>query len=270
MKFARLLYCLGSPKLAALETFQMKPYYLQVKASLRLVICGCLLAFSASAVADVAAGFDAALAAAERSDADKARDENRKPKQVLEFVGIGAGMTVLDLNASTGWYSEVLSAAVGADGKVIAHNSPRRRDRTEAGITAKAERLGNITPIFADIGSLGIDGEVDAAFTALNLHDKYNRSAENGRAYLADAFKALKPGGVFGVIDHEGSAGQDNAALHRIEAAVAQEALEAVGFVVESVSDLLDNPADDHTLHMRDESLERNTDRFLIRARKPE
>jgi len=248
----------------------MKPYSSRLKAILRLVTCSFILAFSAYAVADVAAGFDAALDAAERPAEDKARDANRKPKQVLEFVGIGAGMTVLDLNASTGWYSEVLSAAVGADGQVIAHNSPRRRDRTEAGITAKADRLGNITPLFADIGSLGIDGEVDAAFTALNLHDMFNRSAENGRAYLADAFMALKPGGVFGVIDHEGSAGQNNAELHRIEAAVAKEALEAVGFVVEEVSDILDNPADDHTLHMRDESLERNTDRFLIRARKPE
>lgn len=241
-----------------------------IKAGLRLATCSIFLAFSACAVADVAAGFDAALDAEGRPAEDKARDVNRKPKQVLAFVGIGAGMTVLDLNASTGWYTEVLSAAVGADGQVIAHNSPRRRDRTEAGITAKADRLGNITPIFADIGSLGLDGEVDAAFTALNLHDMYNRGAENGQAYLADAFKALKPGGVFGVIDHEGSAGQDNGELHRIEVAVAKEGLEAVGFVVEAVSDVLDNPADDHTLHMRDESLERNTDRFLIRARKPE
>jgi len=270
MKIARLLYGLISPQFAALETFQMKLYRSLIKASLCLVTCSIFLAFSAYAVADVAAGFDAALDAADRPAEDKARDTNRKPKQVLEFVGIGAGMTVLDLNASAGWYTEVLSAAVGADGQVIAHNSPRRRDRTEAAITAKADRLGNITPVFADIGSLDLDGEVDAALTALNLHDMYNRDAEVGRAYLGDAFKALKPGGVFCVIDHEGSAGQDNAELHRIEVAVAKEALEAVGFVVESVSDLLDNPADDHTLHMRDESLERNTDRFLIRARKPE
>lgn len=248
----------------------MKPYQSLIKASLRLVTCSIFLAFSAHSVADVAANFDAALDAADRPAEEKARDANRKPKQVLEFIGIGAGMSVLDLNASTGWYTEVLSAAVGADGQVIAHNSPRRRDRTEAAITAKAERLGNVTPLFADIGALGLNGEVDAALTALNLHDMYNRSAKVGQAYVDDAFKALKPGGVFCVIDHEGGAGQDNAELHRIEVAVAKEALETAGFVIESVSDLLDNPADDHSLHMRDESLERNTDRFLIRARKPE
>jgi len=248
----------------------MKPYLSLIKASLRLVTCSFLLAFSAHAVADVAANFDAALDAADRSAEDKERDANRKPKQVLEFVGIGAGMTVLDLNASAGWYTEVLSAAVGAEGRVIAHNPPRRRERTEAAIAEKADRLGNVTPLFADIGALGLDSEVDAALTALNLHDMYNRDAEVGKAYLGDAFKALKPGGVFCVIDHEGSAAQNNAELHRIEVAVATEALEAVGFVVEAVSDILDNPADDQTLHMRDASLERNTDRFLIRARKPE
>lgn len=248
----------------------MKPYSSPIKASLRVATCSFFLAFSAYSAAEVAAGFDAAMDAADRPAEDKARDANRKPRQVLEFVGIGAGMTVLDLNASTGWYTEVLSAAVGADGQVIAHNSPQRRDRTESAMTAKADRLGNITPIFADIGSLGLDSEVDAALTALNLHDMFNRGQEVGHAYLSGAFKALKPGGVFCVIDHEGSAGQDNGALHRIEATVAQEALEAVGFVVESVSDILHNPADDHTLHMRDESLGRNTDRFLIRARKPE
>ena len=242
----------------------------RIKAGLRLFSCCIFLAFSANGVADVADGFDAALNAAERSAEDKGRDAIRKPKQALEFAGIGADMSVLDLNASTGWYTEVLSAAVGADGQVIAHNPPRRRERTEAAISEKADRLGNVTPLFADVGSLGLDNEVDAALTALNLHDMRNRSAEAAQAFLGSAFEALKPGGVFAVIDHEGSAGQDNAGLHRIELAVAKEALESAGFVVESVSELLHNPADDHTLNIRDESLGRNTDRFLIRARKPE
>lgn len=237
---------------------------------LGLATIGLLLAISSHAMADLATGFDAALGATERSADDKVRDAARKPKQVLEFVGIGADMTVLDLAASTGWYTEVLAAAVGADGQVIAHNTLRRKERSEAAIADKVERLGNVTPLFADFGSLGLDNEVDAALTALNLHDLHNRSAETGQVFLSDAFKALRPGGVFGVIDHEGSAGQDNSALHRIELAVAKEALESVGFVVEAVSELLNNPADDHTLNIRDESLQRNTDRFLIRARKPE
>ena len=229
-----------------------------------------LLLSAAIASADVANGFDEALASAERASEDKARDAARQPKEVLEFVGIGDGMTVLDVAASTGWYTEVLAAAVGPDGRVIAHNTEGRRDRSEPGIAPKAERLGNVTLLFADFGSMGLDGEVDAALTALNFHDLHNRGAEAVALFLGDVYKALKPGGVFAVIDHEGSAGQDNKSLHRIETAVAAAALEQAGFVVEAVSDVLDNPADDHSLHMRDESLQRNTDRFLIRARKPE
>jgi len=79
-----------------------------------------LLLSAAVASADVANGFDEALASAERASEDKARDAARQPKEVLEFVGIGEGMTVLDVAASTGWYTEVLAAAVGPDGRVIA------------------------------------------------------------------------------------------------------------------------------------------------------
>jgi predicted methyltransferase len=243
---------------------------LTARLTTRFFVAAALCALFSTATADLASGFDAGLSAAERSDEDKSRDAARKPRQVLEFVGIGAGMTVLDISASTGWYTEVLSAAVGPTGRVIAHNTEGRRDRTEAGISAKAERLGNVTLLFADFGSMGLDAEADAALTALNFHDLQNGSAAAGQAFLGDAFKALKPGGVLGVIDHAGSAGQDNAALHRVELAVTRTALEEAGFVVEAVSDLLRNPADDHSLHMRDESLQRNTDRFLIRARKPE
>ena len=179
-------------------------------------------------------------------------------------------MTVLDVLASTGWYTEVLSAAVGSEGAVIAFNTVGRRDRSEAAITARAERLGNITPVFAEVGGLDVGMEVDAAITALNIHDLNNRGAEAVQLFLGDVMKALKPGGVFGVIDHEGVAGQDNQALHRMEVSAAVEALETAGFVVEELSDVLDNPADDHTLQVWNDALGRNTDRFLIRARKPE
>ena len=234
------------------------------------IIAALVLAAPATSIAELAAGFDEALGADGRPAEDKDRDAARQPRAVLDFLGIGADMTVLDVLASTGWYTEVLSAAVGSDGSVIAFNTIGRRDRSEAGITAKAERLGNVKPVFAEVGGLDIGMEVDAAITALNLHDLSNRGSEAVQLFLGDVMKALKPGGVFGVIDHEGVAGQDNAALHRMEVSAAVEALETAGFVVEEVSNVLDNPADDHSLPQWDESLGRNTDRFLIRARKSE
>jgi len=241
----------------------MKNAYMTLFASLLLMATG-------ASAAELAAGFDAALAADARPQAEKERDPYRKPREVLEFLGIGEGMAVLEMAAGGGWYTEVLSAAVGDSGSVIAQNALRYRERNEAEMTARAERLGNVELLYADLEGLAIPEPVDAAFTALNLHDSVNNSAEAAQQFIAVAFHALKPGGVFGVVDHEGIAGQDNASLHRVELAVARAALEAAGFEIEAVSDVLDNPDDDHTLGIRDESLRFQTDRFLIRARKPD
>lgn len=217
----------------------------------------------------LAPGFDAALAADGRAQDEKNRDAARQPREVLEFAGIVENMVVLDYVAGGGWYTEVLSAAVGPRGRVIAHNTPRSHERAGGVMSAKAERLGNVELLVADIDALGLDGTVDAALTALNLHDFYNRDANAAVQFLRAAHDALQPGGVLVVIDHEGSQGLDNGSLHRIPLATAEALLKQAGFGIEEVSDILDNPADDHTLNIRDASLGRNTDRFLIRARKP-
>ena len=247
----------------------MNPIPIMARDFFRLLLVGLLSITSNNAAAELADGFDDALNTDERSAEDRGRDAARKPTQVLEFIGIEAGMAVLDVAAGAGWYTEVLSAAVGADGHVISHNSFGYGPRNAATVAEKAQRLGNVTMLFAAYGDFRLDAEVDAALTGLNLHDFQNRSAEEAQVFLSGIFMALKPGGVFGVIDHEGSAGSDNASMHRIELATAKLAIENAGFIVEATSDALDNPADDHTLKYDDESLGRNTDRILIRARKP-
>ena len=225
---------------------------------------------SSVSIAELAPEFDAALMSSARPADEKVRDAARKPAEVLNFVGINAGMTVLEMSAGAGWYTEVLSAAVGSDGHVIAQNSPRFEARVGDASHARAERLGNVDVRFADIGALGLSNEVDAAFTALNLHDGANRSDEAGMAFLNEIYAALEPGGVLGFVDHVGIDGQDNASLHRIEKARAIEMLTRAGFVIEAESDMLMSSADDHTLNIRDPSLGRATDRMLIRARKPQ
>jgi len=243
------------------------PSYTTLLLSLLLLL---LLLFTAgTATADLAPGFDEALADTARPQEDRDRDAMRKPRSVLEFAGIGAGNRVLDLIAGGGWYTEVLSAAVGPEGHVISQNSPRFEERVGEPMRARAERLGNVEVQFADLSDIAIGEPVDAALTALNLHDFYNRSEEQGRALVDAAYGALKPGGVFIVIDHAGVAGQDNSSLHRMEVGQARTVLEQAGFDIEAESDILSNDADDHTLGIRDPSLGRNTDRFLIRARKP-
>ena len=221
-----------------------------------------------TASAELAAGFSDALAAAERPAAEKERDASRKPAEVLDFVGIGAGMTVLEAIAGGGWYTEVLSAAVGSEGKIYAQNAARMQERVGDGAAARAARLGNVEVLYTESNEMGLPEQVDAAFTALNLHDMANRGG--GAAFLAGIYVELKPGGVFGMIDHVGTAGQDNADLHRIEKATARDLLTEAGFVIEAESGILMNSADDHTLGIRDPSLRFMTDRMLFRARKPQ
>ena len=224
----------------------------------------------AQAQTDQTARLRAALAAPERSAENKARDAARKPIEVVQFLGIETGMTALDVIAAGGWFTEVLSAAVGPTGKVYAQN-PTFFTQREGFIEreqALHRRLGNVEPLHGDIA--GIDGQVDVAVTALNVHDLYNNGGEAGALPLLQSIHAaLKPGGVLGFIDHVGVAGQDNRALHRLEKSVAHDLLEKAGFVVEAESDVLANPADDHTKGVSDASLERRSDQMLIRARKP-
>ena len=213
-----------------------------------------------------------AMAAPARSDEDRARDVNRKPIEVVQFLGIADGDNVLELVAAGGWYTQMLSAAVGPDGHVYAQNPPFFLS-TEGFAEREAAlhgRLGNVTAVHGDVGAAGIDGQMDAAITALNLHDMYNGGGEAAAMPLiSGAFNALRSGGVFGVIDHRGMAGQPNRDYHRMEESAAVELLEMAGFVVEASSDILSNPDDDHMRGSGDPSLGRNSDRFLLRARKP-
>lgn len=211
-----------------------------------------------------------ALAAPARPAADKERDAVRKPIETVQFLGIQSGHTVIDVIAAGGWFTEVLSAAVGPTGKVLAQNPDFfvQRDGFVANEKARHDRLGNVQAVHGELAANRVQG-ADAAITALNLHDLYN--GQNGEAtavaFAKGVFDALKPGGVFGVIDHAGIAGQDNAQFHRMQVAQAKDVLTKAGFVVEAESSVLANPADDHTKGVRD--LAGNTDQFLIRARKP-
>jgi predicted methyltransferase len=229
------------------------------------------LTFTAHAQSEQETRMRAALAAPDRAEENRVRDAARRPVQVIQFVGIQTGMTVLDVIAAGGWYTEVLSAAVGPSGQVIAHN-PAFFISREGFLEAERERharLGNVRALHGDIADGGINGTVDAAISALNLHDTYNGQGEDAAvALVRQIFDALKPGGVFGLIDHRGDAGQDNQAFHRMQVSQARDVLTRAGFVVEAESEILANPADSRR-NIRDPELERNTDRFLLRARKP-
>jgi predicted methyltransferase len=230
-----------------------------------------------AAAPEPAADLRSLLASDNRSADDKARDAGRKPADVVEFLGIEPGMAVIDVIAASGYYTEVLSLAVGPDGSVVAHNPAFvlefREGANEKAISARLadNRLPNVTRLNKEFEELSAaDGPFDAAITALNFHDLYNgRSPEDALAVLKIIHGMLKPGAVFGIIDHAGVADADNAALHRIEVAKVIETATAAGFVVDGQSNILSNPEDDHTQGVFAEGLRGNTDRFLLKLSKP-
>ena len=210
-----------------------------------------------------------AMTNSSRPAQDKTRDPIRKAPKILQFMGVKEGNTVLDVIAMGGWYTEVLSYAVGENGKVYMQNNPI--PITEKSADERNERLSRLSNVENWIGAITDipPNSIDFTMTALNFHDVYNRSADDADTMLKDILDALKPGGILAVLDHEGTEGADNPTLHRIAFEDAVKAALNAGFVLVGTSDLLENPDDDHTLGPFDPSLQRRTDRFVLKLEKP-
>jgi predicted methyltransferase len=228
---------------------------------------------AANAQDEQAARLRTALAAPERSAEHKASDESRKPIETVQFFGIRDGDVAVDMIAASGWFTEVLSAAVGPTGRVYMQNPPFMKE-TDAE-KALIRRLGNVEALRVSLAEGGVTGKADVVVTAMNLHDIYNGFGDQpaGEAptveFLKSLHAALKPGGVLAVIDHAGVDGQDNRKLHRMLPQQARDAIARAGFTIEAESRLLANASDDHTKVVFDPAVRGRTDRFMIRARKP-
>ncbi len=229
--------------------------------SVLTLIAFCLIGSAAYAELDMAA-LERAMANPDRPSADKERDASRQAPAVLNFLGLESGMTVLDINASTGWYTEVLSYAVGPNGRVYMQNRPG--GNADEAAAARAGRLSNVQQVAAITDPAA--GSVDFAITALNFHDFHNTNPEVAQGVLRGVAASLKTGGILGIVDHQGSYGADNQTLHRIAFEDAVKAVVQGGdFALVGASDILDNPADDHSKTPFDPSLGRNTDRIVLK-----
>ena len=226
-----------------------------------------LLGVATSSWAAVAPDFVQKLTAESRPLEDRVRDGARRPYQVMQVLGVDAGMTLLDIGAGGGWFTRVLSAATGSNGKVIAQFGPRALQREDG----KAEKdlvapLGNTEAFFGNVADIPANS-IDAAVTALNMH---HMNAERAGPYLKDIFNALKPGGRVAIIDHVGLREIDNSRLHRIVPDDVKAWLTQAGFEVAADSNILRTTADDHKLSADDPILGRDVDQFFFVARKPQ
>jgi predicted methyltransferase len=211
----------------------------------------------------------------ERPAEDRARDADRHPFEVLRFFGIRPGMTVADLMAGRGYYTEILARAVGPEGRVIAQNNATviARFAGEA-LSRRLARpaLSGVLRLDRELEDLGLPREsLDAALMVLFYHDTVWMQTDRARMNR-EIFTALKPGGVFGVVDHcaePGSGTRDAQTLHRIDPAVVKGEVLAAGFTLDAESDLLRHPEDDHRANVFEPSVRGRTDRFVYRFRRP-
>ncbi len=220
-----------------------------------------------------------AISGPDREVTDFARDEARKPVEVLDFLGLEEGMSVLDLYAAGGYYTFILSKAVGDEGIVYAQNTPRglrfeedRQNITQGeALNAKIEKgnLQNVQQIIRPLSEIGLaENSLDMVIVAQTLHDYYNPNPLRALEMLTQIRALLKPGAVLGITDHIGIAGRNNRQMHRMEIQQAIDIAEEAGFLVES-SELLRSAGDDHSRDIFDPRLNRNTDRFLLKLQKP-
>ncbi len=218
----------------------------------------------------------AAVAHPDRWGEDRARDADRKPAEVMRFFGIAPGMQVAEMMAGRGYYAELLARVVGPKGLVWVQNTPFVLQKFAA--APLAERLGrgglgHTRRLDRELEDPGLpEGQLDAVLMILFYHDTFWMKVDRAKM-LAAIFASLKPGGVFGVVDHSAAAGrgiEDVQRLHRVEQAVVEAEIVAAGFVLDARAELLRHPEDDRQTNVFEPALRGKTDRFVLRFRKPE
>ena len=219
----------------------------------------------------------AAVADPTRPAADRDRDADRKPAEMLGFAGIKPGMVVVDMLPGGGYFTRLFSDAVGPTGKVIAYvpdenlaRFPKALDRITA-IAAEPNHK-NVQVEHNPVMAPGPDNVADVIWTSQNYHDLHNMPGVDLVAFNKLVFRSLRPGGVYVVLDHSAPAGSGASAtstLHRIEPSVVRQEAEAAGFVFDGESNVLANPADPRTAGVFDPSIRGHTDQFVLRFRKP-
>jgi predicted methyltransferase len=206
-------------------------------------------------------------------------DARRHPTELATFAQIKPGDIVVDLIPGGGYFTRIFSQIVGPKGHVYAvwPNEYAKEDSDELPLTqalVKDPHYANVTLLFQPASQFSIPVKADVVWTSQNYHDYPDpfMGPTDPNLLNAGVFAALKPGGVFIVVDHVAEAGsglRDTNTLHRIDPAMVKAQVPTAGFVFDAESDVLRNPTDDHKLKVFDKKIRGHTDQFVFRYRKP-
>jgi predicted methyltransferase len=247
-----------------------------------IVLCALLAAVCIAPGVD-AKGPDpiaAAIADPGRPETDRSRDANRKPAETLLFAGVKPGDTVAELLPGAGYFTRLFSKVVGPNGHVYAlvpapaTNAPADSPDFAARVKAIAAEpaYANVSVVVEPFSELKAPVPVDLVWTSQNYHDLHNFPGVDIGTFNQLVFDALKPGGIYLIIDHEaepGSGTRDTATLHRIDVETVKKEVLAAGFILVGTSDLLRQPGDSHSVKVFDPSVRGRTDQFVLKFRKP-
>jgi predicted methyltransferase len=217
-----------------------------------------------------------AVADPSRPADDRAHDTARKPADVLAYADIKPGETIAEYLPGGGYYTRMLSDVAGPGGKVYALETTG----WGAGNITAAEAIptepghANVSVALAPLGEFHLSDKVDLFWITLNYHDLHIRKYANidMAGFNKHVFDSLKPGGVYFIMDHaaaDGTGATLSPKLHRIEKATVIAEVTAAGFKLAGESDILRNPADDHTKVVFDPAIRWHTDQFILKFVKP-
>jgi predicted methyltransferase len=215
-----------------------------------------------------------------RDQADKDRDVTRKPAKLIEFMGTKSGMTVLDLMAGSGYYTEILSGVVGPKGHVVAHTTDFSNGITKNALNNRAAEIGrmsNVEILTADINNIELEEDsLDAIYIVLGYHDFYYMGDGWDQVQIGQVLgrlhSALKPQGSLVVVDHgagrHAPTNPPQGPHGRISKAVTTRDFLAAGFKEAEQATFLENSKDDGSLDMFDPAIRGKTSRYIIKFTK--